>query len=460
MEVQYQDTSFSITKMMTVKDLQKKSNKILEAPIGTLTPIILRDVVSTMMCWTTIATASTTTQQEELNLLESAGKMTEQLLKRVLREDEMCGTSYATSEIYMYAIKCWASTGFPHCAKRILVQMEQQLPNTPPSRHCYNTVIDAWVQSKAPDAGERAKNVAHRRIKVHPKRTLYDYNMDLTALAKCGDGRQAEELLETMINESKESTHSSSSTSETRISPNTHSFTSVINAYAKSNLPDADERAEAMLLRMQNLYEAGIITARPSVRTFTAVIDALAKGCGSSGKKQQQSNTTNSSKATSILRHMQELHDSGTYDEPVKPTTITYNAMINVYSHCNDAPAAESILQRLQQLYEQGDTEVRPDVCSFHSVMHAYAKEGTERGAAKAEAIYRQLQRWSRESNALDLRHNIITANIAIDCWAQCRSKEGAMRAEQLLHEVESDFINGHSDIRANNHTYNSVING
>jgi hypothetical protein len=62
--------------------------------------------------------------------------------------------------------------------------------------------------------------------------------------------------------------------------PNTHGSTSVINACAKSNLPDANERAEAVLKRIQKLDDDGIITSRPSVKTFTALIMAIAKVCG------------------------------------------------------------------------------------------------------------------------------------------------------------------------------------
>lgn len=492
----------SITSAKTMKTreyLEKKSDNLLSAvPIGAITPSILRTIIGTIKRWAAaIATATCP------DVATHGGSMAERLLHRVRQEDEMCGTSFTTAEIYKYTLEAWANAAVPHRAEQILLQMEQHLlqqqqqqrqptPNSLPNQHngstenyypstyCYNTVIDAWVNSKESDAGIRAQAIVKRRNIAHPKRALYDYNMHLKVLAKCGDGGKAEELLDEMLRGSNNSTTSS-------ITPNTHSFTSVINAYAKSNLPDADERAEAVLQRMQKLYDDGIITSRPSVKTFTAVIDAIAKVCGnytgSSGTQCERTRhwtASRTKRAESIVRHMQELHDSGTYDgeELIQPTTITYNAMIHMYSQCNDAPSAERILQKLQHLYEQqdGDASLQPDIWSFNSVMHAYAQQKTEHAATKVERIYRQLQRYSRNPSSITttdstthsirtnptfhLRPTIVTANIVIDSWAQCRSRNGALKAEQLLQEVEHDFIRGHTNMRVNNCTYNSVING
>jgi hypothetical protein len=486
--------------MKTREYLEKKSDNLLSAvPIGEITPSILRTIIGTIKRWAAAAAAATCP-----DVATHGGSMAERLLHRVRQEDDMCGTSFTTAEIYEYTLQAWANAAAPHRAEQILLLMEQHLqqqrqrtPNSLPheygstenyypSPYCYNTVIDAWVNSKESHAGIRAQAIVKRRNIAHPKRALYDYNMDLTVLAKCGEGEKAEELLDEMLMKSNSSDTSS-------ITPNTHSFTSVINAYAKSNLPDADERAEAVLQRMQTLYDDGIITSRPSVKTFTAVIDAIAKVCGSnytggsSGnpyERSRQWTATRTQRAESIVRHMQELHDSGTYDgdERIQPTTITYNAMIHMYSQCNDAPSAERMLQKLQHLYEQrdGDASLQPDIWSFNSVMHAYAQQKTEHAATKVERIYRQLQRYSpisntvnhgsitttntthsmRTSHTFHLRPTIITVNIAIDSWAQCRSRNGALKAEQLLQEVEHDFICGHTNMRADNCTYNSVING
>lgn len=235
---------------------------------------------------------------------------------------------------------------------------------------------------------------------------------------------------------------------------------------------------------MQTLFDDGIISSRPSVKTYTAVIDAIARVCGSySGSHSRQWTASRTNRAESIVRHMQELHDSGTYadgEESIQPTTITYNAMIHMYSQCKDAQSAEQILQKLQHLYERhdGDANLQPDIWSFNSVMHAYAQQKTEHAASKVERIYRQLQRYSCTHNKItntspitstthmkthhtfQVHPTIVTANIVIDAWAQCRSRNGALKAEQLLQELEHDFLRGHSYMRADNHTYNSVING
>ena len=117
----------------------------------------------------------------------------------------------------------------------------------------------------------------------------------------------AERMLERMHQESS---------SNRRVEPNLVTYNSVINAWSKSGLPDAGEKAEALLQRMEELG--------------------------------------------------------------LKPNTISFNAAISAWANSNDSSAgqrAELLLQKMWELYEAGDVDVKPNTTSFNSVIAAWTKQ-------------------------------------------------------------------------------------
>ena len=63
---------------------------------------------------------------------------------------------------------------------------------------------------------------------------------------------------------------------DNKIKPNTRTFTSVIDAWAKSGERRAAHRAENLLKKMRALHEAGYGDIEPNAHTYNAVINACA----------------------------------------------------------------------------------------------------------------------------------------------------------------------------------------
>merc|ERR1712238_563954 len=80
--------------------------------------------------------------------------------------------------------------------------------------------------------------------------------------------------------------------------------------------------AEQLLRRMDYLYRNGDEDMKPNTRTFTSVIDSWAK----SGDRRS------AERANEILLWMEKLYKEGNKD--VKPNTISYSAVINVSFYC------------------------------------------------------------------------------------------------------------------------------
>jgi hypothetical protein len=83
----------------------------------------------------------------------------------------------------------------------------------------------------------------------------------------------------------------------------------------------------------------------PDTITYASVIDAWAKS----------GDTLAGKKAESLLLEMLEEYDMG--NNNVKPNTITYNSVIDAWANSKDPNAgirAEAILQRMEEQYKMG----------------------------------------------------------------------------------------------------------
>jgi chorismate mutase len=83
-------------------------------------------------------------------------------------------------------------------------------------------------------------------------------------------------------------------------------------------------------------------------------------------------------RAEVILNRMQELFESGNLD--VKPDTICFSSVINAWARSRHRAApqrAEAILNRMQELFESGNHDVKPNTICFNSVINAWAKSGS-----------------------------------------------------------------------------------
>lgn len=131
-----------------------------------------------------------------------------------------------------------------------------------PNHFHYNTLISAWANSQETYGAERAEYVLER-MKKYVQPTTVSYNAVIDAYAKFGLADKAEALLRTMLDNDGSSAPK----------PNTRSFNSVMNAWAKSKHIDNALNAELILDLMEKRYEQGDGNVRPDVHSFCTVIN-------------------------------------------------------------------------------------------------------------------------------------------------------------------------------------------
>lgn len=226
---------------------------------------------------------------------------------------------------YTAAIEAYANSGAEgslekteELLERMIARYQSGDPDVLPNTRCFNAAISAYAKSDFPGAAQQAEYWLNRMDSLYmsglqdAKPNSFNYNSLITAWANCQDddssAQKAAEVLERM--------EQCYACGDSACKPTTVSFNAVIDAYAKCRLEDAAERAEQVLRRMEDLYEAG---------------------------------------------------------EDVKPNTRSFNSVINAWAKSGRADAAEKsqdLLDFMTRLYEAGNGAVRPDVHSFCTVIN------------------------------------------------------------------------------------------
>jgi len=171
-------------------------------------------------------------------------------------------------------------------------------------------------------------------------------------------------------------------------------------AWARKKSDSAALKVEALLKRVVDDWNAGNILARVTTRMYTMAIDSWAKAsCGVQAAYR----------ANDIHTNMKRIYQD-TRDDRIRPTVVSYNAVINSWSKCADPVSpykAEEILQEMIHGWRiLGDDAVKPDVVSFTSCIDAWAKSGENEAPRKALDLFHLMERLYQEENQYTMKPN------------------------------------------------------
>jgi len=348
-----------------------------------------------------------------------------------------------------------------------------------PNRVSYNSVINSFSKK---GMLKYAKDTLllmfsrneQKKSEVRPD--VISFNSLLNAYSNTKDpdsGRKAEKILDWM--------EELAQTEGLDVAPNAYSYTAVINAYAKSRSP---ERAEIILHRLLQRRQEGY-NVTPTVVTFTAVLNAIS----------QLSHEDAPVRASSVIALMEELHLTGTVD--MEPSTVTYNALLNVWKNCRRNPEAPkeviSILQSmklkaeharpntktynlvlatlakasrkyvelaeglLDELNDARNVAMRPNSVTYNTFLNVLANSKQESVVQKAFDIFENLKRNSNNGTE-EAVPTTETYNVMMKVAVNCMPSGGAVRAEEILEELESVYETSDGKIRPTTISYISCI--
>lgn len=302
----------------------------------------------------------------------NSGPQVEAMLYRMEELYATTGKARPCSKAYTIAIRAWGTTSdnvdAPDRATAILHQMEV-LSKSSPDRHdlapctiAYTSLIHAWAQSARSDAPHRAvrilRHLDQKYSETADSRFMPDtivLNTVLNAFAKHGLATAARSLL----NEFKGQLFTGLSQGS-RLRPDSISWATVIQAFRNRRSPDSGTIAKELLLELEELYaKIGDNSMKPPASMYASVILA---------------DSLDTDAAEAEFFRMVDRYQSKLSD--VSPTAIVCNALLYVWSQCDDPVAphrAESILFWMKkESTGENALDVLPDVTSFNLVVKTW----------------------------------------------------------------------------------------
>jgi hypothetical protein len=205
--------------------------------------------------------------------LESAGRA-EELLEKIV-EENLAGNASAelTVNIFNSAMDAYSKIGNPDGVQRMLQRMHQlrkentHLVHLQPDVFSMSTLATAWAKSRSPQAAKKAEAILNY-MAVHkmPPNTI-TYNAVLNALAY---GKEVDKALriEDLVKRMKVRSEAGQD-----CEPDIYSYQSLIHALSKTPLSGSPQKAEQILLFLDEESENGKKHLKPNSYCFTCKSD-------------------------------------------------------------------------------------------------------------------------------------------------------------------------------------------
>lgn len=322
---------------------------------------------------------------------------------------------------YSTVLSCYANAGMAREAEDILNKMIHLSNNQSnhsndegsvrPNIICFNTVIDAWSKTRGFDSADRAYSI-------------------LT---------QMENLAE--IDED--------------LYPDTITYSTSISAFARSGRDDAGDRAEELLQRSLHLYKhEGRTRLKPDSITFISVLDALSKQSLRVFNKRGNLAECHEieQRMKNILKQMDEL------DTNVRPCTVSHNLLLDLYAKTLQSDKAEQHLrEHMVESYQNGNTNVKPDIISYNSLLLALSRSPQQGSLQKAEQLLKSMENGTLP-DGIDVQPDIISYNSVMSGSKRDVNRSSIFMVHDLLLHMEDRYKNGLSTVKPNIITYNILL--
>jgi hypothetical protein len=237
-------------------------------------------------------------------------------------------------------------------------------------------------------------------------------------------GERAEEILDTMIDQFG--------------GVNAVVYNKVLKVWKNTNAPQTALRAEKILKRMVDQNIADRIS-------YTSYITILAN-IGTEEAAQR---------ASEIVENMLQACKKGS--ALIKPNSQTWDNVVLAWVRCGNMDRAAEIIQRMENLQADGETEMSPNVVTFSIIMDGLAKSNEKGALTKMEAIFDRMWQLYDDGN-LDARPNAFTYVTMIHAYAKARSPSAAQKAEDLLFKMYDEYQNGNVDLKPNTQLVSAVM--
>lgn len=317
-------------------------------------------------------------------------------------------------------------------------------PRLLPKRGYYADVIIALSKSRNADDTERAVQLLLSMIDLHragatnilPDKFLFDHVLtSLAGTSRPQAAQRSENLLKLMHDVSSEFKRSGAK------KPNEYSYLQVINAWSKSQEPEAPKRAEEVFHRMLAQYnETGDKSLAPNLRHYTSLI-----ACWARSKDPDAPN-----RAQTIFDAAVELHEAG--DESFKPDRFLYVSLMRAWSDVGAASKVEAIFLTMYEEYSSSrQKSLMPNALMFNIMLAAWLRSDSPEAQHKATILFDSMVQFSEDKTLDDVAPDGYTYLNILKIILKSQSKDSAEQCEKYLQLLKSTPIlkdrRGHQQI-------------
>lgn len=257
-----------------------------------------------------------------------------------------------------------------------------------------------------------------------------------------------------------------------QISPNTDTYSSVIDTYAQVNDGQVVVTEVEKLLDFlrENYDENGDDTSslKPTIKVANAAIIAISKYKPDERYKGKHEKWDKAKKAQEIYNEWRKIYKKSG-DDVFKPNCQTYTSVISAYSRCGCTAAAEraqGLFDALISEYEtSGDKHMKPIAKTFTELINAWAYSNDPKSGAKTDALIQIMEDMyeddvkNKVGGTSGLKPNSRTYGAAILAWGRSSNPQKPQRILQLLKSLNDHFKkSGDKSMKPTLHTYNTAI--
>jgi len=330
----------------------------------------------------------------------------------------------------------------------------------PPDVFHYTMVCACWSRSGEQGvAGERCSEILrhmHERDKAGYPRVrpnIRTYNAVIDAHAYSGRVGEAEDMLFSML-DSYESSAARSidgiEDEEIPVRPDSFSFNTVIQQWARSRTPEGGRRAEYVLERMLKFHYNGNSDVRPDERSFAYIIFHYCKGAGRSAPDAPD-------RALALIRKMIQMHREG-YKELLPSShnktnpIFAFTSVIDAHSilrRPDSGVVADELLAAMEKLGDNIEA-LKPNTYVYLSVLYAWSSCGTVEAGERAVALLQHMEDDMKAAAERGEDSMLRTTQrcyiLAQTAWARSPSMNKAEGALKVLKMMEAQYDSGNDE--------------
>jgi hypothetical protein len=218
-------------------------------------------------------------------------------------------------------------------------------------------------------------------------------------------------------------------------------ITGLMTAWVRRRSVPASLNVERLLKRVVDDMRANNKDIQVTTKMYTIAIDAWAKS-GADGSAQRA----------------QHIHDTlvqmyqQTGDPAIKPSTISYNTLLNAHGKSSVRNALDNAEKVLQEMIDANDDDIKPDAVTFSTLMDAYGKTGNRRATARVEELFEMM-------DDLKVKRNVYTYSSLQNVHARSGLPDAPQRAEAVLYQMLDLYNKGDVFAKPNCVNYNALLN-